>query len=358
MSPNDKQIYISYAWGGESERIVNELDADLQSKGITIIRDKRNLGYKGMIRDFMQQIGRGYAVIVVISDKYLKSPNCMYELVEIAESKQFHDRIFPVVLADADIYRAATQLQYIKHWEDEIKALKEGLKVLDPTNLQGIYQKLNLYDRIRDNISNLIDILSDMNTLTPDMHENNNFATLIEMLKERLGEDTSVEEVKEPIVEEPVPPPVARRTSTTPKAPGTKKTKTAKPTARPAKAAKADSGNAYMNQVVRKLLRDDYQELPEEQFGDLRFSKALEKSTKYLFGTLSEYHRVVILEGGELDEDRFLELEKDIKQYSKELGDKRSSYAHVICLVLADSVSESLKELIQDTKPGKYAFAE
>ena len=35
MSSDDRQIYISYAWGGESEWIVNELDADLQTRGIT-----------------------------------------------------------------------------------------------------------------------------------------------------------------------------------------------------------------------------------------------------------------------------------------------------------------------------------
>ena len=104
MSSSDKQVYISYAWGGESERIANELDADLQANGITIIRDKRDLGFKGMIRDFMQQIGQGHAVVVIISDKYLKSPNCMYELVEIAKNKDIYSRIFPIVLGDADIY--------------------------------------------------------------------------------------------------------------------------------------------------------------------------------------------------------------------------------------------------------------
>ena len=111
----DKQVYISYAWGGESERIANELDADLKDKGISIIRDKRDLGFKGMIRDFMQQIGRGHAVIVVISDKYLKSPNCMFELVEITRNKDFFDRVFPIVLADADIYNPVNRIRYIKY---------------------------------------------------------------------------------------------------------------------------------------------------------------------------------------------------------------------------------------------------
>jgi len=58
MSNKNQQVYISYAWGGESERIANELDSDLQANDITIIRDKRDLGYKGSIRRVSQNSGR------------------------------------------------------------------------------------------------------------------------------------------------------------------------------------------------------------------------------------------------------------------------------------------------------------
>src|SRR5215207_689142 len=148
---DNHQVFISYAWGGESERIVNELDADLQSKGIMVIRDKRDLGFKGMIRDFMQQIGRGHAVILVISDKYLKSPNCMFELVEIAKNKDLYDRIFPIVLGDADIYDPVKRLTYIRHWESKRAELAQAIKEVDPANLQGIREEMDSYDSIRDN---------------------------------------------------------------------------------------------------------------------------------------------------------------------------------------------------------------
>ncbi|MBE7168954.1 MAG: hypothetical protein INR73_00085 [Williamsia sp.] len=46
MKTYDSEAFISYAWGGESEDIVNELDAFLQRKGLTIVRDKRDLGFK------------------------------------------------------------------------------------------------------------------------------------------------------------------------------------------------------------------------------------------------------------------------------------------------------------------------
>src|SRR5688572_4207170 len=87
MQEYEQSVFISYAWGGESEEIVNQIDQALQQRGLKIIRDKRDLGYKGSISGFMERIGQGNCVIVVISDKYLRSPNCMFELVEIAEGK-------------------------------------------------------------------------------------------------------------------------------------------------------------------------------------------------------------------------------------------------------------------------------
>ena len=88
----EHSVFISYAWGDEREEIVNKIDQALQNKGLKIIRDKRDLEYKGSINEFMERIGRGDCVIVVVSDKYLRSPNCMYELVEIADNKDFQNR--------------------------------------------------------------------------------------------------------------------------------------------------------------------------------------------------------------------------------------------------------------------------
>ena len=187
-SNNNQTVFISYAWGGQREEIVNQIDQSLQSRGLMIIRDKRDLGYKGSIKGFMESIGLGDCIIVVVSDKYLRSPNCMFELVEIAQNKQFHERIFPVVLADADIYNPVKQIQYIKYWEEQIKELKETIGTVDPTHLEGIYDQLNLYARIRENISRLTAILSDMNTLTPEMHQESDFSNLYAAIEKRMKE--------------------------------------------------------------------------------------------------------------------------------------------------------------------------
>ncbi|HEY9651409.1 MAG TPA: COR domain-containing protein, partial [Coleofasciculaceae cyanobacterium] len=184
----EKEIFLSYAWGGESEEFVNNLDKTLQEKGIKIIRDKRDLGYKGLIKAFMERIGRGKCVITVISDKYLKSPNCMFELVQVFKNGEFNDRIFPIVLADAQIYKPVARLKYIQHWENEIKELDEAMRGVGAANLQGFREDIDQYTEIRNTIAELANRLKDMNTLTPDIHSQSEFEDLIKAIETRLNE--------------------------------------------------------------------------------------------------------------------------------------------------------------------------
>ncbi len=189
MNDRTRQVYFLYKWGGESERIVNEIDAALKAKGIASVRDKADLGYKGKIGDFMRELGRGRAIIVVISDKYLTSDNTMFELVEIAKNKGVHERIFPVILQDADIYKPVNRVKYVKHWEDKKKELNDALRTLaDNANLPGIREEIDNYDTIRDHIDALTSLLKDMNALTPEMHEHSRFFSLIDAIERTLNE--------------------------------------------------------------------------------------------------------------------------------------------------------------------------
>ncbi len=182
------KVFISYAWGGESEQIVDIIYPFLNKKGYNIIRDKINLGYKGNIKTFMQEIGKGDAIVVVISDKYLRSPNCMYEIVQIQQNGELFERIFPIVLADADIYRASKRVQYIKHWETEVKELNESMKGLDDMSvINEIQEELSEYRQILNSISKITTLLKNMNTLTPQMHQEAGFEPLMKAIDEKLS---------------------------------------------------------------------------------------------------------------------------------------------------------------------------
>src|SRR5689334_4833282 len=105
---NSNEIFFSYAWDnqneeGESrEKIVNDLYETLKKENYNVVRDKTDLRYKGLISDFMRRIGKGNYIVVAISDKYLKSQYCMFELLEIfrksnSDKDTFKEKIFPIV---------------------------------------------------------------------------------------------------------------------------------------------------------------------------------------------------------------------------------------------------------------------
>lgn len=180
------EIYISYGWGGESEKLAEELEAAFQQRGVRIIRDKQDLEYRGQIKAFMNQISEGKCVILVISEKYLKSPNCCYELVQIARYGNFYDRIFPIILEDAKIYDPDERIRYVQHWERETSELDSLMKTVSAADMEGFREDIDLYTEIRALLPSLTDILSDMNTLTPDMHRKSGFEQIFDAVMERL----------------------------------------------------------------------------------------------------------------------------------------------------------------------------
>ncbi|MEO8414333.1 MAG: toll/interleukin-1 receptor domain-containing protein [Ginsengibacter sp.] len=177
------EIFISYAWGGESEDIVNRICATLPSKGYNIIRDKIALGFKGNIKKFMEAIGTGKYVIVIISDKYLKSENCMFEMLELQKNKDAYNRIFPIVLTDAKIYEEDKRMDYLIYWDNMVNNLNAKIRTM--TNAVGtgeVIEKINQYADIRRMIDGITAMLRSMNTLTPEMHEADNFSELTKAL--------------------------------------------------------------------------------------------------------------------------------------------------------------------------------
>jgi internalin A len=90
------------------------------------------------ISRFMAEIGRADRVLVVLSDKYLRSPNCMRELLHLFQRSQgdradLMGRIVAVVPPELKIDRAIGRLTYVRHWRDEYQQLDEAYRELGVT---------------------------------------------------------------------------------------------------------------------------------------------------------------------------------------------------------------------------------
>jgi internalin A len=185
--PATPEVFVSYAWTAASNAIVARVQQALEEHGIRLLRDREEVRYKDSIRDFMRRIGQAKAVVVVISEKYLKSENCMFELLEVAKAQSLRERVFPIVLADANIYKAVGRVEYVRHWEDEIQKLDAALKGVRGDNLTNLQEDLNIYAEIRQLFDGITNTLRDMNALTPDQHEGSGFDELIRRIRAQLG---------------------------------------------------------------------------------------------------------------------------------------------------------------------------
>jgi hypothetical protein len=183
----ENKVFVSYAWGGDSELIVDALQKALSNQEIEMIRDKDHLAYKGSIDEFEKRIGKGKCIVLVISDKYLRSKHCMYEFVKIWENHDLRERIFPIVLPDAHIFDANEKLRYVNYWDEQIDQLNNAIKNVKVIAYLTETEELNKFIQIRQNFSHLINLVSDMNVLTPEIHANNGFSIIISEIKSSMG---------------------------------------------------------------------------------------------------------------------------------------------------------------------------
>lgn len=159
----------------------------MDKDGWNILRDSNVLRSGELISGFMKCIGLADHVIVILSNKYLRSPYCMTELYSIyqrslGEKEDFLNRIVPLVLDDARFGTPEERVEYAKHWEARYLKLKSDLDYLavEDFRLYKSMQKWHL------DIGEMLTYVSDV--LTPhgfDEIVQDDFAALRQMLQQR-----------------------------------------------------------------------------------------------------------------------------------------------------------------------------
>jgi len=186
------EIFVSYAWGDDSSddtrkrtEVVDRFCESLGQHGWHILRDKSAMRPGDLISGFMKRIGLADHVIVVLSDKYLRSPYCMTELNSIyrnsrLEKQGFLDRIIPLVLDDARFGTPEERVEYAKHWETRYLKLRSDLDHLSVEDFR-LYKSMQKWHL---DIGEMLTYVSDV--LSPhgfDEIVKDDFAALRQMLQ-------------------------------------------------------------------------------------------------------------------------------------------------------------------------------
>lgn len=182
------KVYVSYAWGPEKEadpdrKVVDRLGEALKAAELELLWDIKRAGYGKSIWAFMDEIGSADNIVVVLSDAYLHSPNCLYELRAIWKNNDVHRRVHPIVLQGTALYDPFAWVRHLKYWEEKEEELDAELKTIRGAKAGYTRSALNDYHDFRDMLDEQLALFSDMNTLSEGGHLDTDFAEIIERIK-------------------------------------------------------------------------------------------------------------------------------------------------------------------------------
>ena len=194
----DNPVYFSYAWGDELEEDVNKLCELMDENGIFFKRDKAKgenslCPYRWSINDAEKEIGGGTVVIVVISERYLKSLYCMLDWHSIRENGNIQERVFPIVLEDANITDKEVFKKYYdffyKRRQDLLKQHAKSFNTLSDINNYALDAGYFMAD-----LRKLYKYLSNYN-ISKSLLRKDNYKIIIDQLKEYVTKIEAEEQI-------------------------------------------------------------------------------------------------------------------------------------------------------------------
>lgn len=195
----NKTIFLSYCQkDSDIANLIDEkLGQQIQGKA-TISRDIRDVELHKSFKHFMQSIEQHDYVITIISDSYLKSRNCMYEVLEVVKDSNFSKRLVYIVLNDddkvyyhtmpdtkisADVYSIAGQTSYSLYWKEKADELQNQIDQLgDPVLSISQAKEKQHIQRILFDLPEFIEYVKDHKGLPLSTHIEHDFSDILRFM--------------------------------------------------------------------------------------------------------------------------------------------------------------------------------
>lgn len=173
-------IFLSYSW--KKVEAADEVGDAVLSRGFHLVRDISDVKYKHDLTAFMKSIRNCDYAITIISDAYLKSPNCMFEIIELLKEQKFKDKILPIYLDDAKIFTPSDRIDYITYWNKKYSDLKAKAAGLDLAQAGQVAADLKTYEMIRMEIDGFMGAISRMRLIPYDELKADGFREIFDVV--------------------------------------------------------------------------------------------------------------------------------------------------------------------------------
>lgn len=161
MTENNKPtVFISF--NTESRDFVDSLERKL-SKIAEVIRYEDGVRSWDSFSEFMKTISNQDFAVLVISDAYLKSYACMYEVLQAMKSSNWKEKVIVALMPDAKPYIDDKRIEYLEYWNEKYECTLKALDKLPPGSADYLADKLSKIKDILGYIDQFLSFVSDSN---------------------------------------------------------------------------------------------------------------------------------------------------------------------------------------------------
>lgn len=194
-----REVFISYAWGDDSPagrtraEVAEKLYAALEKDGFAPVRDRDQIQPGELISAFIHRLTRADLVVAVISDRYLRSPYCMFEVYKIwqrcqGEVGELAQRVVPIVLPEVKIGSFEDRVPYLEYWSERAEKLEALIRNPRIKPSRDSWEEVRLVRAFAENVDGILVFLKDV--LMPrqlDAHLDHGFPAVLAALQRRIG---------------------------------------------------------------------------------------------------------------------------------------------------------------------------
>jgi len=198
--PGEKpaEVFLSYAWGDDTPegqtrtKAVDGIYKALAEHGFQPVRDRDQIRPGERISPFLARLTSADLVVAVISDKYLRSTYCMYEIYKLwqscqGDSDQMVERIVPILLPEVRIASFEERAPYLEAWSD--RAEKVEALIRKPNLRPGArsWEEVRLIREFAHHVDDILGFLQDV--LMPrklEAHLDDGFQAVRDALRRRI----------------------------------------------------------------------------------------------------------------------------------------------------------------------------
>ena len=123
-----ERLFLSYNWK-DGNVYADELESQLSSH-FDVRRDKTQLIANADIYDFMADIANCENVIIILTEEYVKSLNCMLEMSFLVMQPDWEMKAMVLVIDDS-LYFTSRKMEIISYWRLQQAKLDSQLDTLD-----------------------------------------------------------------------------------------------------------------------------------------------------------------------------------------------------------------------------------